>query len=156
MNKDNINSAMKRLSKNIENGLLPLNDTLTFNTFSQSSIHICMVLANFAKKLCVESNQTGSLEAFLAIRLNFFRQKPWTPTYQCWWSHQKNYRLSSSSYIERGHYQICWKSTCVYRHPVCESGCEAAIYSMSQFFNEDDSEAVLSIDASNDFNAVNC
>ena len=68
----------------------------------------------------------------------------------------QNYRLSSSSYIERGHYQICWKSTCVYRHPVCESGCEAAIYSMSQFFNEDDSEAVLSIDASNDFNAVNC
>ena len=126
MNKDNINSAMKRLSNNIENSLLPLNDTprsppppplilkqkhkqflfddipqskhkikyecvdaevipntvlrtrdgwgpsgrdadgwrriLTFNTFSQSSIHICMVLANFAKKLCVESNQTTELQ----------------------------------------------------------------------------------------------
>ena len=62
MNKDNINSTMKRLSNNIENGLLPLNDTLTVNTFSQSSIHICMVLANFAKKLCVESNQTTELQ----------------------------------------------------------------------------------------------
>ena len=37
MNKDNINSAMKRLSNNIENSLLPLNDTLRFrgSTFNR-------------------------------------------------------------------------------------------------------------------------
>ena len=37
-----------------------------------------------------------------------------------------------------------------------KSGCEAAIYAMSQIFNEEDSETVLLIDASNAFNAVNC
>ena len=36
-----------------------------------------------------------------------------------------------------------------------ESGCKAAIHAMSQIFNEKDSEAVLLIDASNFFNAVN-
>ena len=36
-----------------------------------------------------------------------------------------------------------------------ESGGEAAIHAMSQIFNKEDSEAVLSIDVSNAFNAVN-
>ena len=36
-----------------------------------------------------------------------------------------------------------------------ESGCEAAIHAMNQIFNEEDSEAVPLIDASNAFNAVN-
>ena len=36
-----------------------------------------------------------------------------------------------------------------------ESGCEAAIHAMSQIFNEESSEAVLLINASNAFNAVN-
>ena len=36
-----------------------------------------------------------------------------------------------------------------------ESGCEAATHAMSQIFNEEDSKAVLLIDASNVFNAVN-
>ena len=42
---------------------------LTSNSFGQSSTDICMALANVAKKLCVESDQTDSLEAFLASRL---------------------------------------------------------------------------------------
>ena len=36
-----------------------------------------------------------------------------------------------------------------------ESGCEATIHAMSQIFNEEDSDAVLLINASNAFNAVN-
>ena len=128
MNNGNINSTIK-LSNNMENGILPLNDTtlqllqqkhpcqsesdkhflfdnihkikyecidaevirnitlctrgglgpsgmdangwriLTSDSFGQSSTNICMALANVAKKLWVKSDQTDSLEAFLASRL---------------------------------------------------------------------------------------
>ena len=37
-----------------------------------------------------------------------------------------------------------------------KSGCEAAIHAMSQIFNQENSETVLLIDASNPFNAVDC
>ena len=131
MNKGNINSAIKLLSNNMENGILPLNDTtlkllkqkhprqseadkhllsddipksihkikhecidaevirntalrtrggsgpsgmdaygwrriLTSNSFGQSSTDIYIALANVAKKICVQPDQTNSLEAFLA------------------------------------------------------------------------------------------
>ena len=36
---------------------------LTSNSFGQSPTNICMPLANVAKKLCVESDQTNSLKA---------------------------------------------------------------------------------------------
>ena len=42
---------------------------LTSNSLDQCSNDICMALANVAKKLCVESHQTNSLEVFLASRL---------------------------------------------------------------------------------------
>ena len=141
MNKGNINSAIKLLSNNMENGILPLNDTtlnilkqkhpcesetdkqflfdnirqfihnikyecigakairktalrtrggsepsgkdadgweriFISNSFGASSTDIYMALVNVAKKLCVESDQTDSLEAFLASRLIPFDENP--------------------------------------------------------------------------------
>ena len=122
---------------------------LTSNSFGQSSSNICMDLANVAKKLRVEPDQTNSLEAFLAsrhIRLD------------------KNPGLRPIGVIRRiigisvvhtlkediirsvGYLQVCSGHG---------SGCEATIHAMSQIFSEEDSEAVLLIDASNAFNAVN-
>ena len=47
---------------------MPVVGILKSNSFGQSSTDICIALANVAKKLCVESNQTNSHEAFLATK----------------------------------------------------------------------------------------
>ena len=125
---------------------------LTSNSFGQSSTDICMALANVAKKLSVEPDQTNSLEAFLASRLIPFDKKPGLRP------------IGVGEVIRR----IIGKSVVlilkediirsVENLQVCtghESGCEAPIHAMSQTFNEEDSEAILLIDASNAFNAVN-
>ena len=49
---------------------------LTSNSFGESSTDICIALANVAKKLCVESDQTDSVEVFLANRLIPFDKNP--------------------------------------------------------------------------------
>ena len=112
-----------------------------------------MAPANVAKKLCVVPDQTNSLEAFLASRL--------IPL-------DKNSRLRPigvGEVIRRiiGKSVVhTWKKDIIRsvgNLEICaghESGCEAAIHAMSQIFNEEDSEAVLLIDAFNAFNAVNC
>ena len=49
---------------------------LTSNSFGESSTDIYMALANVAKKLCVESDQTDSLKTFSANRLIPFDKNP--------------------------------------------------------------------------------
>ena len=49
---------------------------LTSSSFGQSSTNIGVALANVAKTSCVESNQTASLEAFLASRLIPLHKNP--------------------------------------------------------------------------------
>ena len=111
-----------------------------------------MALATVAKKLCVEPDQTKSLEAFLASRLIPLDKNPGLRP------------IEIGKFIKR----IIGKSVVhtlkediirsVGNLEVCaghESGCEAAIHAMSQIFNKEDSEAALLIDASNAFNAVN-
>ena len=217
MNKGNINSAIKLLSNNMENGILPLNDTtlkllkqkhprqseadkhllfddipksihkikyecidaevirntalrtrggsgpsgmdadgwrriLTSNSFGQSSTDICIALANVAKKICVEPDQTNSLEAFLASRLIPLDKNPGLRPIGVGEVIRRIigtsviHTLKEDSIRSVGNLQVCAGH---------ESGCEAAIHAMSQVFNEEDSEAVLLIDASNAFNAVN-
>ena len=125
---------------------------LTSNSFGQSSTDICIALANVAKKTCVEPDQTNSLEAFLASRLIPLDKNPGLRPIGVG---EVIRRIIGKSVIHTlkediirsvGNLQVCAGH---------ESGCEAAIHAMSQIFNEEDSEAVLLIDASNAFNAVN-
>ena len=124
---------------------------LTSNSFGQSSTDIGIALANVAKKLCVEPDQTNSLEAFLASRLILLDKNPGLRPIGVG---EVIRRIIGKSVIHTlkkdirsvGNLQLCAGH---------ESGCEAAIHAISQIFNEEDSEAVPLIDASNAFNAVN-
>ena len=51
-------------------------EILKSNSFGQSSTDTCIALANVAKKLCVESDQTNSHEAFLATKLKPLDKNP--------------------------------------------------------------------------------
>ena len=124
----------------------------TSNSFGQNPTNICISLANVAKKLCVESDQIGFLEALLARRLIPLDKNS---EIQPIGAGEVIRRIIGKAVVHTlkgdiirsvGNLQVCASH---------ESGCEAAIHAMSQIFNEEDSEAVLLIDASNAFNAVN-
>ena len=75
-----------------------------------------MALAKVAKKLCVESDQTDCLEVFLASRLILLNKSPGLRPIGVGEVIRRIIgKAVSSSYIERGHYQIYWKSTGVCR-----------------------------------------
>ena len=107
-----------------------------------------MVLANVARKFCEESDQTESLEAFLASRLIPLNKNPGIQPIGV---REVIRRIIGKAVVHTlkvdiissvGNLQVCAGQ---------ESSCEAAIHAMSQ----EESETVLLIDASNAFNAVN-
>ena len=122
---------------------------LTSNSFGQSSTDICMALANVTKKLCVESDATDSLEEFLASKLISLDKYPGLRPVGVG---EVSRRIIGKTVVHTmkeeiirsvGNLQLCAGH---------ESDCETAILAMSQIFNEEDSESVLLIDASNAFN----
>ena len=117
---------------------------LTFNSFGQSSTNICMALVKVAKKLCVESNQTNSIEAFLAGRL--------IPLDKTSGLQSVGVGEDIGKIIDKAVIHTLKEDIIRSGH---KSGCEAAIHAISQIFNEGDSETVLLINASNGFYAVN-
>ena len=217
VNKGNINSAIKRLSNDMESDILPLNDItlnllkqkysceseadkqfliddipqyihrikygcidvkvigntalrtrggsglsgmdahgwrriIASNSFRQSSTDICMALANVAKKLYVEPDQTDSLEACLASRLIPLGKNPGLRPIGVGEVIRRIigkavvHTLNEDIIRSVGNLEVCAGH---------ESGCEATIHAMSQIFNKEDSKPVFLIDASNTFNAVN-
>ena len=107
-----------------------------------------MLLANVARKFCVESDQTKSLEAFLASRVIPLNKHPGIQPIGVGEVIRRIvgkavvHTLKENIIRSVGNLQVCAGQV---------SGCEAAIHAMSQ----EESETVLLIDASNAFNAVN-
>ena len=110
-----------------------------------------MALANIAKKLCVESDNIDSLEALLASTLVPLDKNPGFGPIGVGEVIRRIIRkvvlhvLKEDITRSVGNLQVCTSH---------ESGCEATIHAMSQIFMEEDSEAVLLIDASHAFSAV--
>ena len=113
--------------------------------------HRQFALANFAKNLPIESDQTDSFEVFLASRHISLDKNPGLRPIGV----GKVIRRIIGKAIVHSLREDVIRS--VVNLQVCashESGCEAAIHAMSQVFNEEDSEAVLLIDAFNTFNKL--
>ena len=119
--------------------------------FGESSSDLCKTLANVAKKLSTE-DKSLSLEAFLACRLIPLDKNPGLRPIgvgevlrriigKVIVSVVRNDIISSV-----GSLQVCAGH---------EAGCEAAIHAMHTIFEEENTEAVLLVDAANAFNSVN-
>jgi len=125
---------------------------LTSRVYSQFSIDLRSALANVIKKLCREEVNDNSLEAFFACRLVPLDKKPGLRP------------IGVGEVLGR----ICGKVVmCVVKKDVVSSCCkvkmcsgqtagsEAAIHAMRELFKNEESEAVLLVDAANAFNNIN-
>ena len=80
------------------------------------------------------------------------RQESRLKTYWCRWNFEENNRKSSSFSNEKRYYFVSWISTSMCR---LWSWCEVAIYTMDLIFNDQNTDAILLIDAKNAFNLIN-
>ena len=101
-----------------------------------------MALANVAKKLCVESDQTDSLEAFLAIRLIPSDKNPGLRPVRVG---EVIRRIMGKAVVHMLKEDIIRSVGNLQVSAGHESRCEAAIHAMGQIFNKEDSEAILLI-----------
>ena len=122
------------------------------NAFGETSIDLCHAFAKVIRKLCAVSNLHHSLDAFLACRLIPLDKNPGLRPIGVGEILRRIAGKAVVSVVREdilnsvGSLQVCAGH---------DAGCEAAVHAMQRIFNEEDTEAVLLIDASNAFNSVN-
>lgn len=217
MGKGNINGAIKILTNNMENGILPLNDLtlhllnmkhpestpadaevllpdtpepvheiifeeitpdlirrsalrtkggsgpsgldgdgwrriLTSHSFGSDSTDLCAAVASLGRKLCKEKQSATSLESLIACRLIPLDKNPGLRPIGVGEVLRRILGKSIASILKDelrssiGPLQVCAGQ---------EGGCEAAVHAIRRIFEQDDTEAVMLVDAENAFNKVN-
>ena len=120
--------------------------------FGNTSNQLCATIAEVIKKLCTTDNLAQSLEAFLACRLIPLDKNPGLRPIGIGEILRRIVGKVIVSYIRKdlissvGTLQVCAGH---------EAGCESIIHAMHEIYNDEESEAVLLVDASNAFNSVN-
>ena len=104
---------------------------------------LCKAIASVIKKLCTEKLRSNNIEALLASRL---RPIGVGEVLRRITSKVVVSVLRKDAIASVGSLQVCAGH---------DAGCEAAVHAMHSIFDEENTEAVLLIDAGNAFNAVN-
>ena len=125
---------------------------LTSKQFGNSSSDLCKTIVRMTRKLCTVEDQHQSLEAFVACRLIPLDKNPGLRPIGVGEILRRIAGKVVVSTIREditesvGSLQVCAGQ---------EAGSEAAVHAMHEIFKEQDTEAVLLIDATNAFNTVN-
>lgn len=118
---------------------------LTCKSFNKSSANLCDALATMTRKLCTEYIDPRSIEPILANRLDkgegAVRVKLLEIIGKCAMKVIKEDVLDTSGSLQ------VWAGL--------RSGSEAAVHAMHSIFEEEETDAVLLMDASNAFKALN-
>ena len=125
---------------------------LASNSFGDSSSDLCRAITSFTRKLCLEKFDASSLEASLACRLIPLNKNPGLRP------------IGVGETLRRIVGKVVVSSTrndiidSVGSLQVCaghKAGCEALIHAVNNIFQDEQTKAVLIVDAINPFNAVN-
>ena len=125
---------------------------LVSNNFGNSSNDLCKAFAEVLKKLCTEKNLSLSLESFLACRLIPLDKNPGLRPIGVGEVLRRIAGKVVVSVVRNGVISSVGSLQVCAGH---EAGCEAAIHAMHAIFDEENTEAVLLVDAANAFNSLN-
>ena len=121
-------------------------------TFKEASDELCHSLALLARRLCTQYVQPSTLAPFLACRLIALDKRPGVrPIGIC----EVVRRITSKAilFVIKGDIQEAAGSCQLCGGQI--AGIEAAVHAVRQLFNNENTEALLLVDASNAFNSLN-
>ena len=125
---------------------------LASKSFGKSSNDLCTALAEMCKKLCSTEQDPESLEAFLACRLIPLDKNPGLRPIGIGEVLRRIIgKTITAKFKEDVMYSVGALQVCAGH----EAGCEALVHAMRHIFDDESTEAVLLVDASNAFNSVN-
>ena len=125
---------------------------LTSNSFEKESSDLCAVLATLTRLLCTNVQAPTSLEALITCRLIPLNKNPDLRPIGVGEVLRRIIGKSVANVLKSdvkhsvGSLQVCAGQ---------DAGSEAAVHAMHRIFDQEESEAVLLIDASNAFNSFN-
>ena len=125
---------------------------LLSNSFGNSSNDLCQAISRVSQKLCQQEQLSSTIEPLLACRLIPLDKNPGLRPIGVGEVLRRIIGKAVASITREsitksvGSLQVCAGH---------DAGCEAAIHSMKDIFADEDTEAVLLIDAANAFNSIN-
>ena len=125
---------------------------LTSNCFGTELSDLCASLAKLTKTLCSINQEENSLEPLLASRLIPLNKNPGLRPIGIGETLRRIIGKTDAKPLKQdvvdsvGSLQVCARQ---------DAGCEAAIHSLRTIFQQEETEAVMLIDASNAFNSIN-
>ena len=125
---------------------------LTSNSYGTSSSDLCKSLALVIKRLCTEKVNPKSIEALLASRLIPLDKNPGLRPIGVG---EILRRIAGKVVTSALREEIISSVGCLQTCAGLEAGCESTIHAMRNQFDEEETEAVLLVDASNAFNSIN-
>jgi len=125
---------------------------LTPNSYGASSSDLCKTLALIIKRLCTEKVNSKSIEALLASRLIPLDKNPGLCPIGVG---EILRRIAGKVVTSALRDEIISSIGCLQTCAGLEAGCESTIHVTRNKFDEEETEAVVLVDASNAFNAIN-
>ena len=125
---------------------------MTSKSFGITASDLCKTLAIAVRKICTTPNLSHFLETFLACRLIPLDKSPGLRPIGVGEILRRIAGKALVAVIRDGIVSSVGSLQVCAGH---EGGCEAAVHAMHKIFQEEDTEAVLLVDASNAFNSVN-
>ena len=125
---------------------------LTSNSYGKSSSDLCKVISDLIKRLCTHQVNSESIEALLASRLIPLDKNPGLRPIGVG---EILRRIAGKVVVNALKEEIVSSVGSLQTCAGHEAGCESVIHAIREKFEEDETEAVLLVDASNAFNSVN-